>query len=104
MGANEIATAQSEKTKQIEIVYVSLDNNEVAFKQVFAEMPWYSVPYSNQTQIEALKRRVETKQLPALVILDSETNEIVSLDAREQIITPDPEITINLWDAISADR
>ena len=43
-------------SKQIEIVFVSSDNDEASFKESYAKMPWLTFPYSSAKHAE-LKQR-----------------------------------------------
>ena len=57
--------------KEIEIVFVSSDQEEGEFKGYFAEMPWTAVPYDFEGR-EDLSENFEVAGIPTLLIFDNE--------------------------------
>jgi len=57
--------------KQIEIIFISCDREEIQYKKYFSEMPWLTLPYQD-VRIEALSEEYGCKGIPYLVILKSD--------------------------------
>ena len=75
---------------QFEIVFVSSDRNEKAFKSYYADMPWLALPFAEQKLRTTLPGHFKISSLPALVLLDGETGAVLSNDGR-RIVEGDPE-------------
>ncbi|KAL2903289.1 putative nucleoredoxin 1 [Bienertia sinuspersici] len=56
------------KGKKFEIVLISLDDDEELYKQGFASMPWYSLPFKDMSCVK-LARYFDLSTLPTLVII-----------------------------------
>jgi len=70
--------------KKFEIVFVSSDRDEAAFKEYFGEMPWLSLPYADRARKEALSKKFKVNGIPSFVILDKDGNTITT-DGRSAI-------------------
>uniref|UniRef100_K4A7K4 protein-disulfide reductase n=1 Tax=Setaria italica TaxID=4555 RepID=K4A7K4_SETIT len=66
--------------KSFEVVFVSGDQDEEAFNEYFAKMPWLAVPFSDSEGREALDGRFKVSGIPHLVILDAKTGEVYTED------------------------
>ncbi|KAI9125221.1 hypothetical protein K1719_003837 [Acacia pycnantha] len=53
-----------------EIIFVSADEDEDAFKGYFSKMPWLAVPFSDSETRDRLDELFEVQGIPHLVILD----------------------------------
>ena len=51
-------------SKQFEILYVSLDQNEDQYKEHYAQMPWLAVPFADQERMKALRQRYRVVGIP----------------------------------------
>jgi len=80
---------KSLKSKGLEIVFVSSDKDEAAFKEYFGEMPWKALPYSDRARKEELSKKYKVQGIPTVVILDGEGN-VITKDGRAAI-SNDPE-------------
>jgi len=69
------------QAKGLEVIFVSSDKDEDAFKEYFAEQPWLSLPYANRDAKAALSKKFKVQGIPSLVILDPAGNTI-TLDGR----------------------
>jgi len=69
-----------------EFVFVSSDQDEAAFKEYHAEMPWLALPYSNRKAEKNLSSQFEVQGIPTVVTLGPEaadgTREVINADAR----------------------
>jgi len=61
------------KTKNFEIIFISLDTNENEFNEYFSKMPWKSLPFNNE-QSSKLSDFFDVKGIPTLVLVDYEGN------------------------------
>jgi len=55
--------------KPFEVVFLSSDKDDEAFKEYFAEMPWLAVPFAERSLKEDLSSLFEVRGIPALVLL-----------------------------------
>lgn len=58
-----------------EIVFVSSDENLVAFNNYHASMPWLAVPYSDLETRKALNQKYDVEGIPYLVVLQPDDEE-----------------------------
>ena len=67
-----------EKGKSFEIVYVPATvpgrppEDEASFKELLAQMPWLAIPLKRKATHKKLTRRFQVRQIPMLVLLDSD--------------------------------
>jgi len=57
--------------KKFEVVFVSSDRDEDAFKEYFGEMPWLALPYTRRDLKQKLSSKFKVSGIPSLVLLDS---------------------------------
>ena len=84
----KLATVYNEIKKagqDFEIVFVTSDHSESAFKSYHGEMPWLAIPYDNDDKKEECNEKFSIEGLPTLVFLNGETGETISKDGRETI-------------------
>mmetsp|Transcript_41400 Transcript_41400/g.74989 ORF Transcript_41400/g.74989 Transcript_41400/m.74989 type:complete len:424 (-) Transcript_41400:124-1395(-) len=72
------------KAKGLEVVFVSSDRDEGAFKEYFAEMPWLALPYAERDLKATLSKKFKVQGIPSLVILGSD-GKVITLDGREAV-------------------
>lgn len=77
------------KAKGLEIVFVSSDRDESAFKEYFASMPWLAVPFSERQVKEALDKKYKIAGIPSVVVVDPQ-GELITKEGRAEI-SSDPE-------------
>lgn len=56
--------------KPFEIVFVSSDRDEAAFREYHAEMPWLAVPFNDRAAKEALSKRFGVSGIPSFHIVE----------------------------------
>jgi nucleoredoxin len=71
--------------KPFEIVFVSSDKDEAAFKDYFGDQPWLALPFSDRKAKAALSKKFKVQGIPTLVILDEEGGTITA-DGREALL------------------
>jgi len=58
--------------KDFEIVFVSSDRSDEAFKEYFGEMPWLALPYADRDAKNELSKCFGVEGIPSLVLLDED--------------------------------
>jgi len=76
--------------KEFEIVFVSSDREEDAFREYFSEQPWLALPYSDRKLKNALSKKYKVQGIPTLVIVDAQTGELITKDGRDAVMS-DPK-------------
>jgi thiol-disulfide isomerase/thioredoxin len=61
----------------LEMVFVSSDRSDSEFNQYYASMPWAGMPYQDRTKQKEINMRYGVRGIPALVILDAMSGQIV---------------------------
>lgn len=77
-------------THGLEIVFVSSDRDENSFLRYFSSMPWLAIPFDSLGIYKTmLSAKYGIRGIPALVILDSMSGEIVSDSnkSRQEVVT-----------------
>lgn len=77
------------KAKGLEVVFVSSDRDEAAFKEYAAEQPWLSLPYDKRDLKNSLSKKFKVQGIPSFVIVDAEGKTITS-DGRSAV-SQDPK-------------
>ena len=71
------------KDKNVEVVFVSSDQNETGFREYFASMPWLALPFEDRAAKDRLSEKFGVRGIPTLVVLDG-TGNLVTLEGRAQ--------------------
>lgn len=71
--------------KDFEVVFVSSDKDEDAFKEYMATMPWVAVPFAETKLIKALNSVFDVQGIPTLILLKPDGTLITS-DGREAVV------------------
>jgi len=66
----------------MEIVFASSDRDEDAFDEYFGEMPWTALPFCDRGLKNKLSKKFKVNGIPAFVIVDAATGELVTSDGR----------------------
>jgi len=69
------------QAKGLEVVFVSSDRDEGAFKEYFAEQPWLALDYADRKLKEKLSKALKVEGIPTLAILDAELD-VVTTEGR----------------------
>jgi nucleoredoxin len=77
------------KAKDLEIIFVSSDRTPSDFESYFKEMPWLAIPSSDPRKAK-LSKRFGVSGIPSFVLVDGETGETISTNARSNV-SSDPE-------------
>lgn len=54
-----------------EVIFISSDGDEVAFKSYFSKMPWLSIPFADSETKQNLKSLFLFSGIPHLVVIDA---------------------------------
>merc|ERR1712159_475708 len=74
-----------EAGKKFEIVFVSSDRDEGAFKEYFAEMPWLALPYADRDAKNDLSKCFGVSGIPSLVLLDTDFS-VITKNGRSAVM------------------
>merc|ERR1719359_1804216 len=80
---------KSLKAKGLEIVFVSSDRDEAAFKEYYEGMPWLALSYSDREIKNELSTLCGVRGIPSLVIV-GHNGEIINKNGRAAV-SADPE-------------
>jgi len=69
------------KPDDVEIVFVSSDQDEASFNQYFGGMPWLALPFNDRDKKASLSDKYGVRGIPCLVVLDGEGN-VVTKEGR----------------------
>merc|ERR1712054_689535 len=72
------------KDKDFEIVFVSSDRDEAAFKSYHAEQPWLALDFADRKAKEQLSNLFGVRGIPTLVIVDKDGTTITT-DGRSAV-------------------
>jgi len=72
------------KAKKLEIIFVSSDKSPAEFKEYYAEMPWLAIPNGDKRK-DTLSSRFGVQGIPTFVLIDGETGETISDNARGKV-------------------
>jgi len=73
------------KAKGLEIVFVSSDQNEAAFKAYFREQPWLAIPFAARDLKAKLGDKFGVRGIPTLVLLKPD-GKLLSADGRGKVM------------------
>jgi nucleoredoxin len=76
------------KGKGLEIVFVSSDQDEGAFKEYFKEQPWLALDFADRKAKEELSQRFGVSGIPSFVIIDADGS-VMTKEGRSAV-TSDP--------------
>jgi nucleoredoxin len=74
---------------KMEIVFLSSDRDENAFKEYFGEMPWSALPYEKRKEKELLSDAYGVQGIPSFVVL-SPDGALLTTDGRSKVMS-DPK-------------
>jgi len=71
-------------SKNIEVVFCSLDSDEDQYKEYTSKMPWLSMPFDAQ-ETKLMAGKYKANGIPHLVVVDGETFEVITTDGTEGV-------------------
>jgi len=74
---------------KMEIIFISSDRDEAAFKEYAAEMPWPALPFAKRAEKESLSDSMGVQGIPSFIICNSDGT-VVTTDGRSKVMS-DPK-------------
>lgn len=71
--------------KDVEVVFVSSDQDAGSFESYYSEMPWVALPFSDRRLQQVLSSKFGVQGIPMLVVLRGADGCVVSKNAREAV-------------------
>lgn len=72
--------------KNLEVIFISRDNDEDEYKKSLHSFPWLSIPWEDHTRRAELADSVEINNLPSLVLLDLDQKTVINRKAFQAIL------------------
>lgn len=80
-----LATFYNEVSREeLEIAFISLDQNKASFDAYYATMPWLAADYETCDR-EELAGAMGVGSIPALIVFRPQTGEVVTLKGKEDV-------------------
>ena len=79
----------NEQSKNVELIFCSLDNEQEEWDEYTADMPWLCMPFG-AVESQEMAEKYDADGIPHLVIIDGKTGEIITLDGTGEV-QEDPE-------------
>ncbi len=76
-----------EEGKEIEIVFVSSDQDESSYNEYYGTMPWVGVPLSNSAVKQTLASKFGVRGIPMLVVLNGSTGDVIEGNGRSTVVS-----------------
>lgn len=70
---------------KMEIVFVSSDRDQAAFKEYFEEMPWSALPYEKRQEKELLSDTFGVSGIPSFVVINSDGT-VITTEGRAKVM------------------
>jgi len=74
------------RAKNLEVIFVSSDQNEQAFKSYFNTQPWLAMPFNDRSRKAALGQKFGVRGIPSLILID-EHGGLISADGRSKVMS-----------------
>lgn len=79
-------TLKDEDSNALEIIFVSSDRDPGSFSEYYDEMPWAAIPFADRGTAQSLGQRFGVRGIPALIILDGDSGNIIDQDGRSTVM------------------
>jgi nucleoredoxin len=85
--------------KDVEVIFVSSDQDKGSFEEYFAQMPWAALPFEDKEKQNNLAKKFNVQGIPMLVVLDGETGNQISVNGRADVSTAKGNLDqcLRLW-------
>lgn len=70
---------------EVEVIFISSDNDLEAFNEYFADMPWTALPFAERDRAEKVGETFGVQGIPSLIVLDGATGAVVTKQGREKV-------------------
>lgn len=68
----------------VEVVFVSSDQDQTSFNEYYGTMPWLALPYSARKLKAKISNQFEVRGIPSLIVLNGKTGDLITKDGRAQ--------------------
>ncbi len=75
--------------KNFEIIFISSDRDEGSFDGYYKDMPWLTLAFKERKNKEELGKKFNVTGIPALILIDADSGDVICTDARDQIQNED---------------
>ncbi|CAF1301837.1 unnamed protein product [Adineta ricciae] len=89
------------REKNFEIIFLSSDYDEASSYYYYQHMPWLRLDYRDRQKKQELESKYGVNGIPALILLDGTTGDVVCADARQYIEWQDPHGTNFPWGPVN---
>merc|ERR1719321_186943 len=79
------ASYKNYRANDLEIIFVSSDQDQASFDGYFAEMPWTALPFADREQKNKISGKFDVQGIPMLVVLDGETGQVLAQNGRGEV-------------------
>lgn len=93
--------AVNKEKKQIEIIFISHDEDEIEFQEYYNEMPWAAVPYDFEGR-EDISESFNIVGIPSLIVINNK-GKLLDLQGKSSIISLGVK-AIDKWNAIQREH
>mmetsp|Transcript_971 Transcript_971/g.2375 ORF Transcript_971/g.2375 Transcript_971/m.2375 type:complete len:144 (-) Transcript_971:2157-2588(-) len=83
--------------RQLEIIHVSSDRDEISFQTYLSELPWIAIPFGDPRIVE-LKQRFKITGIPVLMLINRDGS-LAHGAARSDVMTEGP-VCFSRWKSI----
>eukprot|EP00928_Gymnodinium_smaydae_P086291 TRINITY_DN7028_c0_g1_i1.p1 TRINITY_DN7028_c0_g1~~TRINITY_DN7028_c0_g1_i1.p1 ORF type:complete len:350 (+),score=51.48 TRINITY_DN7028_c0_g1_i1:45-1094(+) len=71
--------------KDVEVVFVSSDQDQSSFESYYSEMPWTALPFADRSRQKTLSSKFGVAGIPTLVVLRGSDGSVASTNARNEV-------------------
>lgn len=72
--------------KDIQVVFISFDNNEEDYEEHFSTMDWLGLPFKHREIKANLVRKYKISGVPSLILINAHTSSLISKDGRYYVL------------------
>ena len=91
----ELYNEHNSNSKQMEVVFMSGDQDQGKYTEYFGEMPWLALPFKD-ARVKPAAKHFKVKGLPRLVVINAKTGASICEDA-VGIVTQQGPVIIEEW-------
>ncbi|CAF1301777.1 unnamed protein product [Adineta ricciae] len=89
------------REKNFEIIFLSSDYDEASSYYYYQHMPWLRLDYRDRQKKQELEYKYGVNGIPALILLDGTTGDVICADARQYVEWQDPQGTNFPWGPVN---
>ncbi len=95
----EAYCAYKETSADVEVIFISSDRDNAAFKEYFQEMPWIALPFDARAQKTSISEKYQVRGIPTLIVLDGATGATISSNGRADVMSANGNLAacVSAW-------